>query len=1803
MSFPFQPPQPDNQAFAWAHRRPGAPAPFWAGGPQVTEDKSVLLKAGLVTGGIVGAGFVPIGGGLKIWDKYLRALKHIEELSPARIFRTFQYSEFLSPLGTHKAYGIGPEYFAREFILPSGQPTKVPIESMREFVARMTGTSTAKHAAAYEAGFQFRRTGVFFGEVAGPGGVITKAALPMKVGTAVGGSFLDWYARVSGVELGMTKGVLGQDLGGTLFVTAPKVDRFLGIPLTEHAAVRLQKARVMGRYMRAYWAGQIGRLNRLLQTTVDLPVVGKYLTKLGEKLNIRLTVGAGTATQMLGRYAAKGLMVAGAYKAIQGLSHWRSKAEGRVLPIAMGAGIGGAALGLMTRSKGGAVVGAAVGGVIGGAPIFDQGIIEGFATMIKRAHIGYARHVSEPLGFTEAAAEQERFMPGISKLKTFGGLAVSGLLGGFVTQGIGRYTSLGMLRDYEAYDYKIKEWKSILRTEVKEASGISGRTRSYLWPKALKGKMAHRLALTGGRLGLAFGVAAGLGFMAAGAIATGSAPGILGAEKTAAEMEEIYAGRQEVPIRKGRWWEFGRCLTKSNTYKLLNGEIKTTEEIEVDDVLIGRDYRPAKVLNIWKRHHKGNVYRVFSAFDRDIATEVTDNHIIPILRDNKIIEIEARKIALNDWVEIPFSCLQNTLDTIKVAEIIKEPIIILDDRIYSAQRNWHNKKWQQSGTKSISTQLTLDYDLGLLFGYFLAEGNIGFKLGKANVIETVHARSEYEYVTDIKRIVYEKFGDQITERFKTTGKKTKEGCWIVRICNGIIAKLFRYLFYPEEYRASDKKIPTLFLEANNDFKQGLLEGYWRGDGHLDGGTRVITSARKNLLQVCQKIALSLGKPCGISRHSKDNKDGFNSWRLRFVSQNATNAPLKLIRNRLYARVRALEIIEYNDLVYDFEVDDKDHLFTVGTFLVHNSSWEGGRVSYYRPNWYALLMSQARIKGLHGSAEKAWQADPWAHPIKALTDDDFQYQWERENYYERPYPITGTMGEEVPFLGPLTGAIGRLIKPPRLMHTDEWLQGGQIEPTLGKIPTGAMVRHVPNAAAHEAAPELGGIARGVPVSPYDTDQELGRMIYNINELRGLTGFMHGAIKEHLTGSQDYFDRLEQLETSRRAYGDERWYWDKELGGLLGSTEAFRRFLPHRRRQIQLYNPIRNLMPEWLPGPDYYVDFRHGDPYTKVQEGELRLPGRGYAALHPEVAGLAPADYPLFHKYKILADVAMYSDEFKAVRSEVESARKKGFLSNAQLAQVHTINKQLSEKKRRKRFTEYQFSTEALEKMRVQVKEQISPGMFSTENSGVIKLSGIRMAHDAIAEANQEVMASEDSRVKRAQISDFLREYIQPGMELDVYVHKDTLHRYATDDELGAYQPAAIESGGVNLGDELVDRGLAEYMDNSVFARQAKYTSGQRILGSLWEDIAHYESPIEYLQPISPVAKFLHQRSAVEEYERSRVYGTDAAFWQHPVKHFIKPAIWMAREQMGTSEIPEHVQKRWEIEGYFDKLKYLKYQMLESAARTAGLEEDAKAFRLQQRRTLFGVNPYGPMANIYSALPTLERDYFQEFADADSMKERARIMKLIPPDERPIYEAQWTNREAHALRAQRDMGTAGENVSEALSAMHLKRMTEGRPVSQEQMQQYEKQGQVEESYADWSRQQELEQYFDTHPLPGPDWVGWHPHADLEDVKLKLVDTLGEDIHDYNLWESRQRTLARKPYLDEDSMSEVMQEPEENPQEVIERIKEMLRDMLGLENVYVTATQSGQADSKIEFELTDSRLDALNTFKGNPEFFEMV
>jgi hypothetical protein len=128
---------------------------------------------------------------------------------------------------------------------------------------------------------------------------------------------------------------------------------------------------------------------------------------------------------------------------------------------------------------------------------------------------------------------------------------------------------------------------------------------------------------------------------------------------------------------------------------------------------------------------------------------------------------------------------------------------------------------------------------------------------------------------------------------------------------------------------------------------------------------------------------------------------------------------------------------------------------------------------------------------------------------------------------------------------------------------------------------------------------------------------------------------------------------------------RRYYEMELGAgvgpspgfteMFGYSEPLRRFIQREGFEPQA-NEIPNTMPSWMPGEDYYTNFRKGDPFIKVDQGFARLPGAGYEALHPELEGLNPEDYPDINKMAILADVAPYSREYNNSRLRVGAAAK-------------------------------------------------------------------------------------------------------------------------------------------------------------------------------------------------------------------------------------------------------------------------------------------------------------------------------------------------------------------------------------------------------------------------------------------------------------------------------------------------------------------------------------------------------------------
>ena len=306
-----------------------------------------------------------------------------------------------------------------------------------------------------------------------------------------------------------------------------------------------------------------------------------------------------------------------------------------------------------------------------------------------------------------------------------------------------------------------------------------------------------------------------------------------------------------------------------------------------------------------------------------------------------------------------------------------------------------------------------------------------------------------------------------------------------------------------------------------------------------------------------------------------------------------------------------------------------------------SDFEGEEVQYYRPGWFRRLQDDA-----FGDLQFGDLADkPLSRILKSVTDP---YWREKEFYHDRPYAITGPDTTGMGPLGTLWGmTIGRVLKNPAYMHAEEASAGGYSGMGEGAVAQfGSDVSDSPDIA-------LGGLGPQSVASPYGATFSAGELVYKATEAAGLPGFAYTAIKKAITGDQDIGTETPVLASFSEMGSLRDNFWDLNVGGAYGTSEGLRRLIPNERFQLQKVNNIKNNMPDWLPGAEYYKDLQHGDPYSSMPEGEYRLPGTGYASRFKELEGVNPADYPLIHRYKILADVAQHSKQFKDVSKEVKS----------------------------------------------------------------------------------------------------------------------------------------------------------------------------------------------------------------------------------------------------------------------------------------------------------------------------------------------------------------------------------------------------------------------------------------------------------------------------------------------------------------------------------------------------------------------
>lgn len=678
--------------------------------------------------------------------------------------------------------------------------------------------------------------------------------------------------------------------------------------------------------------------------------------------------------------------------------------------------------------------------------------------------------------------------------------------------------------------------------------------------------------------------------------------------------------------------------------------------------------------------------------------------------------------------------------------------------------------------------------------------------------------------------------------------------------------------------------------------------------------------------------------------------------------------------------------------------------------------------------------------------------------------------------------------------------------------------------------------------------------------------MGEFGYQFQEWAGIYGFMFGSVRSMLgLGSKDYSPSSPILQSAERAYGSERSFWDLDLGGLgdfvipsaselggLQASEIARRFNPHRRRDITEVNNIPNQMPEWMPGSDYMVDFKTGDPFIKVKLGEARLPGQGYERLnklHPDELG----QYGVFDRFKILADTAPWSAEYKAYQQIISKVD----LSPELKSQATEIKRQVAERKKKHATKKYKWHGDLkTRQVRAISQNSMDPNLFEVEGyNNPVKLAGVNFAK---------------SPEGRKAAEEFFRKHIE-GRKITIKAGEPRADRersieaimYAGSKNINAVGMDMINDGAL---------GISQSQSESYAANVVKYGDRWAQFGKLWERISHADIPFKN--------KFLIQRDAGEYYQNKMVYGKQWQPWETPISSFIQPAmdsftrdrgpiitpifggvgmgllargfIKAAPETMGLRRgmfavgavagmtiamsrligdtlrgqkwVPSRRRDEWAVDEYFDILSYVKWGSLYQQARNAAIEEE-------------GVDPEAIASDINAGAD----DYRRKFQD--SWDQAPIGGKPNRPESQKVY-SRTGPATALALEYRRRMaGTMyGTDVTNADPMATMSGVPKRyRDLMQEMVDTPEdrRKGLLDTMprmmrrilQGKWGyrieKRPDLVAYFSKHELPGEDWEGWLPQVDLEDVKMKVIKHEGLDAAEFGYYDSQMSAAMAMPW----------------------------------------------------------------------------
>lgn len=286
------------------------------------------------------------------------------------------------------------------------------------------------------------------------------------------------------------------------------------------------------------------------------------------------------------------------------------------------------------------------------------------------------------------------------------------------------------------------------------------------------------------------------------------------------------------------------------------------------------------------------------------------------------------------------------------------------------------------------------------------------------------------------------------------------------------------------------------------------------------------------------------------------------------------------------------------------------------------AFKGEEIQAFQPHWTKRILDDTRAKSIYG--------DYYGHPFKRFFKslvDPYYLEKMHAKKGDRFYDVWGPGDLGLGFIGKIyKHTIGKLFKPPVYFYSNEE-QKRRIQEN----------------------------------DPYSFKNAVNEISHSATEAIGLKGFLARTVLKKFTGRDEIFKPDERVVSSSSMTSMGRQFWDTNIGGGLGNTEALRRLLGRQSGEIEnIYSERETNLPTWLPDR-----LRRGAPQEKIKAGDQLLSPVSWVEAHPELKGIDPEQYSAAYRLQILENVAPYGKEkFRALR-ETEQTYTAGKLSSGEL----------------------------------------------------------------------------------------------------------------------------------------------------------------------------------------------------------------------------------------------------------------------------------------------------------------------------------------------------------------------------------------------------------------------------------------------------------------------------------------------------------------------------------------------------------